>query len=144
MKKNLLSFLLLISSISVSLALSPADYTMRSTVDTSVAPFYHGVASGDPLPNAVIIWTRVTPDVDGPVSGTWHVALDTNFTTVVQSGTFTTDSTRDYTVKIDVTGLQPNNWYFYEFTAMGKNSVTGRTKTAPVGGVQQLRFAFAS
>ena len=113
-------------------------------VDTSLAPFYHGVASGDPTPNAVIIWTRVTPDVDGTVSGTWHVALDTNFTNVVQSGTFTTDSTKDYTVKIDVTGLLPNTWYFYEFNALGKNSLTGRTKTAPVGGSSQLRFAFVS
>ena len=100
-------------------------------VDTSLVPFYHGVASGDPTPNAVIIWTRVTPDAPGSVSGTWRVALDTNFTSIVQSGTFTADSTADYCVKIDVTGLQPNTWYFYEFTALGRNSLTGRTKTAP-------------
>lgn len=144
MKKFLLPFFLMFSGFYTAFALSPSDYTLRSMLDTSLAPFYHGVASGDPTPDAVIIWTRVTPDVDGPVSGTWHVALDTNFTSVVQSGTFSTDSSRDYTVKIDVSGLQPNTWYFYEFQAMGKNSVTGRTKTAPVGGMQQLRFAFVS
>lgn len=123
---------------------SPADYLQRSMLDTSLVPFYHGVASGDPTPNAVIIWTRVTPDVDGVVNGTWQVALDTNFANVVQSGTFSADSSQDYCVKIDVTGLQPNTWYFYEFNALGKNSVTGRTKTAPISGVNQLRFATVS
>ncbi len=120
------------------------DDAMRSMVDTSLTPFYHGVASGDPTPNAVMIWTRITPDVAGAVNGTWHIALDTNFTQVIQSGTFSTDSTVDYTVKIDVGGLQPNTWYFYEFTAFGRNSLTGRTRTAPVSGVAQLRFAFVS
>jgi alkaline phosphatase D len=145
MKKFLLPLFLLLSSLSFSAGISsPDDYTMRSMVDTSLAPFYHGVASGDPTPNAVIIWTRVTQDIPGAVSGTWHVALDTNFTNIVQSGIFTTDSITDYTVKIDVTGLQPNTWYFYEFTVNGRNSLTGRTKTAPIGGMQQLRFAFVS
>ncbi|MCB9034739.1 MAG: alkaline phosphatase D family protein [Chitinophagales bacterium] len=120
-------------------------YSLRSAVDESLAPFYHGVASGDPTPNAVIIWTRVTTeDLAGTVNGTWRMATDTLFNNVVQSGTFTTDSTRDFTVKIDVTGLQPYSWYFYEFIVDGKHSLTGRTKTAPVGGVDQLRFAFVS
>ncbi len=123
---------------------TPIDFLQRSMLDTSLVPFYHGVASGDPTPNAVIIWTRVTPETDGIVNGTWQVALDTNFTNVVQSGTFTADSTHDYCVKIDVTGLQPNTWYFYEFNALGKNSVIGRTKTAPISGVNQLRFALVS
>jgi alkaline phosphatase D len=144
MKRFLLPLIFIFTTIYAVYGVSPDDYTMRSMVDTSLSPFYHGVASGDPTPNAVIIWTRVTPDVPGTVNGTWHVALDTNFTSVVQSGTFSTDSTRDYTVKIDVTGLQPDMWYFYEFTSNGKNSLTGRTKTAPVGGVNQLRFAFVS
>lgn len=129
---------------SICFSINPIDITERSMVDTSLAPFYHGVASGDPTSNAVIIWTRVTPETEGTVNGTWRVALDTNFTQVVQSGTFSADSTRDYCVKIDVTGLQPDTWYFYEFTALGRNSLTGRTKTAPVSGVNQLRFAFVS
>lgn len=89
MKKRLLSFLLSVSSLTALYAIDPIDITERSTVDTSLVPFYHGVASGDPTPNAVIIWTRVTPDAPGNVSGTWRVALDTNFTNIVQSGTFT-------------------------------------------------------
>lgn len=122
----------------------PGNSTLRSMVDTSLYPFYHGVASGDPTPNAIVLWTRVTADEPGMISGTWKIALDTNFTQIIQSGIFQTDSTMDYTVKIDVQGLQPDTWYFYEFTALGKNSLTGRTKTAPTGGMSQLRFAFVS
>ncbi|MFN8237511.1 MAG: alkaline phosphatase D family protein [Chitinophagales bacterium] len=144
MKKSVLFVFSFILSLSFSYAILPSDEQMRSMADTSLAPFYHGVASGDPTPNAVIIWTRVTPEEAGTITGTWRMALDTNFTSIVQSGTFSTDSSRDYTVKIDVTGLSPNTWYYYEFTALGKNSLTGRTKTAPVGGVNQLRFAFVS
>lgn len=144
MKKFLLSFFLFLICCIYSYAIDPIDITQRSTVDTSLVPFYHGVASGDPTPNAVIIWTRVTPEVAGTVNGTWRVALDTNFTSIIQSGIFSADSVRDYCVKIDVTGLQPNTWYFYEFTALGRNSLTGRTKTAPVSGMEQLRFAFVS
>ncbi|MFN8281638.1 MAG: alkaline phosphatase D family protein [Chitinophagales bacterium] len=143
MQRLLLSILFCFSFFA-GLALEPGDFTERSMLDSSLAPFYHGVASGDPTPNAVIIWTRVTPEVAGPVTVNWHVALDTAFVQTVKTGTFTTDSTRDYTVKVDVTGLQPNTWYFYEFTVNGKNSVTGRTKTAPVSGQSQQRFAFVS
>ena len=144
MKKNILLLLSIFIGCTVTKAFETISSLERSMVDTSLAPFYHGVASGDPMPNAVIIWTRVTPETDGIVNGTWRMALDTNFTSIVQSGTFTADSTRDYCVKIDVMGLQPNTWYFYEFTALGRNSVRGRTKTAPIGGVDQLRFAFTS
>ncbi len=144
MKSILLSIHLFLVLCFSTYAIDPISITERSTVDTSLVPFYHGVASGDPTPNAVIIWTRVTPEVAGTINGTWRVALDTNFTSIIQSGTFSTDSTTDYCVKIDVIGLQPNTWYFYEFTALGRNSLTGRTKTAPVSGMNQLRFAFVS
>lgn len=144
MKHFVLLFLISLVSYQFTFADEPIDITERSMVDTSLVPFYHGVASGDPTPNSVIIWTRVTPETPGTINGTWRVALDTNFTNIVQSGNFTADSTKDYCVKIDVTGLQPNTWYFYEFTALDRNSLTGRTKTAPVGGSDQLRFAFVS
>lgn len=144
MKRILLSTFLLISFYTITKAIEPENSTERSMLDTTLAPFYHGVASGDPTPNSVIIWTRVTPEFSGPVSGVWHVARDTSFIQTVTTGTFTTDSTRDYTVKIDVTNLEPNTWYFYEFTVNGRNSVTGRTKTTPVSGRSQQRFAFVS
>lgn len=127
MKKSLL-VLLLSCVTAIIVQAQPNDYTNRSALDASLAPFYHGVASGDPTPNAVIIWTRVTPDIPGDVNGTWQMATDTAFSNIVKSGTFTTDSSIDYTVKIDVTGLQPDTWYFYEFAVAGRNSLTGRLK----------------
>lgn len=116
------------------------------TLNPALKPFYHGVASGDPLSDRVIIWTRVTPDSSwvGPADVQWQVATDTGMTNIVQTGVFTTDQSRDYTVKVDVTGLSPNTFYFYEFTHIGYNSIRGRTKTAPVGNVDSLRFAVLS
>lgn len=109
-------------------------------------PFYHGVASGDPTSSKVIIWTRLTPDstFSGNANVDWRIALDTGMTNVVQTGTFTTNGDRDYTVKVDVTGLQPDTWYYYEFSYNCKNSIRGRTKTAPNNMKDSLRFAVVS
>jgi alkaline phosphatase D len=112
--------------------------------DTTLAPFYHGVASGDPLDDRVIIWTRVTPPTDTIVPVHWKVALDTAFTQIVAQGSLVTDYTKDYTVKADVTGLQPGVTYYYYFSALNKNSLIGRTHTLPVSTVQHLRFAVVS
>jgi len=109
------------------------------------APFYHGVASGDPLNDRVIIWTRVTPfDFNDSVTGTYRVASDSSFLNTVNSGIFTTNSTVDFTVKIDVTGLNANTFYFYEFEVNGQRSPIGRTKTIPDGSVDNLRFGVVS
>ncbi|HEY1039831.1 MAG TPA: alkaline phosphatase D family protein [Bacteroidia bacterium] len=111
-------------------------------------PFYHGVASGDPLPGGVIIWTRVTPDsleIGNMMVVNWKVATDTGMTNVVQSGTVLTDSTFDFTVKVDVTGLNPNTFYYYEFQSGNFYSPRGRTKTTPTGAnVDSIRFALTS
>ncbi len=112
--------------------------------DPRLRPFYHGVASGDPLPDGVILWTRVTPDVDGLTTVAWRVATDPAMTNVVQSGETTTDAARDYTVKVDVRGLQPGTTYYYDFGAQGARSLTGRTRTAPAGAADHLRFAVVS
>ncbi|MCB9230665.1 MAG: alkaline phosphatase D family protein [Bacteroidia bacterium] len=106
-------------------------------------PFLHGVASGDPESDRVIIWTRIS-DQQNPVSVNWKMGLDTAITTVVASGTATTDSFSDYTLKLDVTGLQPDTWYFYQFEFGGRKSLIGRTKTLPVGNNEHLRLAIAS
>lgn len=118
-----------------------------TTIIPEWAPFYHGVASGDPLEDRVIIWTRVTPeDMDGtPIEVSWQVATDVNLENVVESGTFTTDESRDYTVKVDVTGLEAGTTYYYGFTAMGQNSLTGKTKTTPTDDqAEHLKFGVVS
>lgn len=126
-------------------AFAQNDISQRSDVDPDLAPFYHGVASGDPLSDRVILWTRYTPDATAdPVTVNWEVATDTGFSNVVQNGTFGTDNSRDWTVKVDVTGLQPNMWYYYRFEYNGDYSLVGRTRTAPTGMVDSLRFAVVS
>lgn len=140
---RLLYFLLFISFVScVSInSASATDYPNdRSVLDSTIRPFYHGVASGDPLTDRVIIWTRVTTD-QMSVQVKWRVATDTGMQNIVTQGVFTTDSSRDYTVKVDVTGLQPNTYYYYEFEALGRLSQRGRTKTIPVGNLDNFRIA---
>jgi len=129
---------LLLFLFSISSAYAQLDY------DERLKPFYHGVASGDPLSDRVIIWTRVTPESEGPVDVKYYMATDVEMTNVVTSGTFMTDSDRDYTVKIDVTGLEAGTTYYYMFEALDAKSIIGRTRTAPEGGVDHLRFAVVS
>ncbi len=116
------------------------------TITPCLKPFYHGVASGDPLTDRVILWTRVTPDINqnGPIIVYWKIATDTNMINLVGDGTVIAESTSDYTVKIDAIGLLPNTFYFYQFSTGGYSSVIGRTKTAPTGNVDSLRFAVVS
>ncbi len=116
--------------------------------------FAHGVASGDPLPDAVLLWTRVTPTADatpgsgtGPtVTVTWEVAADPAFATVVASGSVSTGPGRDHTVKADATGLNPATTYYYRFRLDGAVSATGTTRTAPglSAAVTRLRFGVVS
>ncbi|MCC2279358.1 alkaline phosphatase D family protein [Streptomyces sp. ET3-23] len=101
--------------------------------------FLHGVASGDPLPDGVLLWTRVTPVPDAaPGSGRgpavevgWEVAEDASFTRVVARGAVTATAAGDHTVKADVRGLRPATGYFYRFTAGTAVSPVARTRTAP-------------
>ena len=110
----------------------------------SQAPFYHGVASGDPLNDAVIIWTRVTPEYAGDIQGTWSVSKNNNLREVLKSGEFITNVDQDYTVKVDVQGLEPDTYYYYQFEALGKKSPIGRTKTVAKDQVDQVQFAIVS
>ena len=107
--------------------------------DAPAPAFLHGVASGDPLPDGVLLWTRVTPSPEAvPGSGLgadvrvdWEVAEDRGFARVVASGATTAGAAADHTVKADVRGLRPATAYFFRFTAGGTVSPTGRTRTAP-------------
>jgi alkaline phosphatase D len=106
--------------------------------------FRHGVASGDPLTDRVILWTRVTPAADATVSLECIVATDSSLANVVVRRSLTTDSSIDYTVKADVTGLQPGTTYYYRFAAAGTTSPIGRTRTMPAGTAARLRLAVVS
>ena len=101
--------------------------------------FRHGVASGDPLPRKVVLWTRVTPTQEAtPGSGrgprttvTWQVARDARFRRIVRQGEVTTGPGKDHTVKVDADRLRPGTEYYFRFLHKGVASPTGRTKTAP-------------
>ncbi len=120
----------------------------RLDLDPILAPFYHGVASGDPTANSVMLWTRVSPpdsiSITEAIELEWRIATDREFENVVQSGTVSTDESSDYTVKLDVEGLDAYTYYYYDFKVWDHYSLTGRTKTTPSGGVDRLRFAVVS
>jgi alkaline phosphatase D len=106
--------------------------------------FRHGVASGDPLEDRVILWTRVSVDTAGPVQVEWVIARDAGLTDVAAQGTASAEAARDYIVKVDPTGLAPGVTYYYRFTAAGEQSPIGRTRTTPVGSVPRLRLGVVS
>jgi alkaline phosphatase D len=106
--------------------------------------FNHGVASGDPQPNRVIIWTRVSPVKSGPGPVRWIVARNRELTDVVKTGVIETTEGRDYTVKADVTGLRPGAPYFYGFRAGAAESAVGKTRTLPRGALDSVKFAVVS
>jgi len=120
----------------------------------SANPFALGVASGDPLPDGVVLWTRLAPepldgggmDGRGSIEVGWEVAADARLAEVVQRGAAVATPELGHAVHVDVQGLEPGRDYFYRFTAGGEESVVGRTRTAPVEGaaVDRLRFAVAS
>jgi alkaline phosphatase D len=119
----------------------------------SADPFSLGVASGDPLPDGVVLWTRLAPD---PLNGGgmppaavpvgWQVASDDQMRTVVRSGTALATPDLAHSVHVDVRGLEPGRRYWYGFTAGDAESPIGRTRTAPApdAPLNRLRFAYAS
>lgn len=106
--------------------------------------FDFGVASGDPLQDQVIIWTHFKPTTGAPVDVSWRICTDPAMSNEVNQGIFNTDANRDFTVKVDVQNLLPGQTYYYQFSALGKNSAIGRTKTVPQGDISQARLAMVS
>ncbi|MFK4225459.1 alkaline phosphatase D family protein [Streptomyces sp. NPDC019890] len=114
--------------------------TTASAASAEEAPaFLHGIASGDPLPDGVLLWTRITPTPDAvPGSGkgpdtavSWEVAEDKGFARIVARGSTTSKAASDHTVKVDVRGLRQATVYYFRFTAGASVSPVGRTRTAP-------------
>ncbi len=132
---------LFLSASSAAAAL-PLIRTVR--LDAQVEPvFRHGVASGDPLGDRVMLWTRVSvPGTTAVV--TWVMARDPKFARIVARGEQQTGANRDFTVKVDVGGLEPGTTYYYRFEAAKAQSAIGRTRTLPARGVARVRLGVAS
>jgi alkaline phosphatase D len=116
-----------------------AASSSAASADGQGPAFLHGTASGDPLPDGVLLWTRITPSPEAlPGSGKgpdtevgWEVAEDKAFARVVARGRATSKAASDHTVKVDVRGLRQATVYYFRFSAGTVLSPVGRTRTAP-------------
>ncbi|MDQ0931650.1 alkaline phosphatase D family protein [Streptomyces turgidiscabies] len=132
----------------------PLAAALPASAAAEAPAFLHGVASGDPLPDGILLWTRVTPTAEAiPGSGigpatevSWIVARDKAFTNVVSKGSTTATAAADHTVKADIRGLAPATDYWFRFSAGGTDSPAARTRTAPApdATVTGLRFGVVS
>ena len=148
------AFLVASARIAALSALAPlAACAQTSAPKLDRDPFTLGVASGDPLADAVVLWTRLAADPlngggmgSAPVNVEWTVARDEAMRDVARSGTAVAIPELAHSVHVDVTGLEPDRAYWYRFRAGAIESPVGRTRTAPAPGAspQQLRFATAS
>nr|WP_286980303.1 alkaline phosphatase D family protein [Corynebacterium sp. UBA5992] len=128
----------------------------RTALAAEASPvFAHSVASGDPYPDSVVLWTRVTPTPEAhPGSGLgpstrvrWELSSDPGFGILVAFGETFSDAGSDHTIKVVARGLAPATTYFFRFSvldgpASGAVSRTGRTRTAPAVDAQLLRLRF--
>lgn len=134
------------------------DASPRATAVTDIAltenPFTLGIASGEPAPDGMVLWTRLAPrpfDSGGgmpaaSVSVAFEIANDERFTDIVQQGTAVAEADWAHSVHLEVSGLEADRWYWYRFRVGAFDSPTGRTRTAPAAGApfDGFRFAFAS
>lgn len=105
--------------------------------------FTHGVASGEPGPDRVLVWTRYV--ADGATDLRVEVSRNLDFSAPIAGTTATADPMRDFTARAVVRGLPPGQWYYYRFIAPdGTASATGRTRTLPVGAVDSFALALFS
>jgi alkaline phosphatase D len=140
-------------------ATSAAVATAGSACDLGGArigsfPFTLGVASGDPLADRVVLWTRLAPDPlapDGaggmdavPVPVVWELAHDERFGSIARVGTAIAHPSLGHSVHVDVPGLESDRWYFYRFHAGAWTSPVGRTRTFPRPDRAPARARFAS
>jgi alkaline phosphatase D len=139
MRLNRRAFLL---STAAPALIIPSSLRQPATTPRVSRVFPHGVASGDPLTDRVIVWTRVF--AHSAVDVSWRVATDPALSKIVASGTTRTSDVRDFTVKVDVGGLSASTTYYYAFSVGRELSPVGRTRTLPADGVGRLRLAVVS
>lgn len=106
--------------------------------------FDHGVASGDPLSDRVMLWTRISGAEAGEIDVRWTVAADDGMESVISEGVVRTGADRDYTVKVDADGLRSGQSVWYQFEVDGVKSPLGQSKTLPRGAVEAVKFAVVS
>jgi phosphodiesterase/alkaline phosphatase D-like protein len=115
-------------------------------------PFTLGVASGDPAPDGIVLWTRLAPKpLEGggmpahPIAVEWRIATDERMHDILQRGAVLAVPELGHSVHVEVDGLQSARWYWYQFKVGSEYSPIGRTRTAPASGsTEDLRFAFVS
>ncbi|MFC3712234.1 alkaline phosphatase D family protein [Sphingoaurantiacus capsulatus] len=104
--------------------------------------FTHGVASGEPRATSVLLWTRYVPATGAAAPLRFEVAEDPGFGRIVSRGEAVAEAGNDYCAKPTATGLTPGRWYYYRFTGPeGAQSIAGRTRTLPEGGIRSFRIA---
>ncbi len=150
-------FLLATSALSVTLVKGETQVVNSNTITSpstfSAYPFSLGVASGDPWPTSVVLWTRLAPNplkeaslppTNIPIQ--WQVATDETMRQVVAKGTVMATPELAHSVRVVVEGLRPGHWYWYQFKSGREISPIGRTRTAPAPGDndQLLRLAMVS
>ncbi len=120
-------------------------YTWEGPLGPETA-FQHGVASADPLVDSVLLWTRVSPPEGetGDIDVFVEVSKSPDFAERVAVGTFTAKAAADWTLTLDQTELEPGTTYHYRFSALGRTSEVGRTRTAPAGATERFRVAVGS
>ncbi|ADI89668.1 alkaline phosphatase D family protein [Acinetobacter oleivorans] len=139
-QKSLFGF----GALSLSVAFTGCNDGSDEESSEAQADFLHGVASGDPLQDKVILWTRLTPvDLSARLKVTWEIATDDQFKLNLKTGVVQTTKTDDFTVKVDATGLQTDTIYYYRFHFGNKTSPVGQTKTLPVS-TNKVSFAVCS
>jgi alkaline phosphatase D len=110
--------------------------------------FDHGVASGDPLDDRVILWTRATPPIghSGDITVLCEIAEDADFERIVLSESLRSNADRDFTIKFDAAGLLADRRYWYRFSGEDSVSSVGRARTLPMPGqyTDRMRFAVCS
>jgi alkaline phosphatase D len=146
----------LLSATSLAAAIAGARIVSGSTssaIAFSADPFQMGVASGDPSEDGVVLWTRIStnpteidalPSITYPVR--WELSEDDSFRSIVRNGTEYATPQLGHSVHVELSGLQPDRWYWYRFHCGDATSPVGRTRTMPASETlpNRLRFAFAS